>query len=166
MADGTKNEEPTAQSFASLDFVVEFYEVGLLMWDKCKNIGILPDGIALVKIPSESLSNLTAQLAAVEIKTRVSDNTITKTENAREAVKEISVHGDSKIVVCQYEDDVFKKCVPSANRKQVVHQALVTGLSWGVFVTAKVEELQGSIIQIVFVKFNDKQKEDYASILL
>ena len=143
MADGTKNEEPTSQSFASLDFVVEFYEVGLLRWDKCKNIGVSPDGIALVKIPSDSLSNLTAQLAAVEIKTRVSDNTITKAENAREAVKESSVHGDGKIVVCQYEDDVFKKCVPSANRKQVVHQALVTGLSWGVFVTAKVEELQG-----------------------
>ena len=31
---------------------------------------------------------------------------------------------------------------------------------------AKVEGLQGSIIQIVFVEFNDKQKEDYASILL
>jgi len=166
MAQGTKNEDPTAQKFASMDFVKNFYDVGLLKWDKAENVGVSPDGVAWVKIPGEAHTGLEKQLACVEIKTRVSANTIMKAENAREAVRESSVHGDGKVAVCKYDDVVFKKCVPSANRKQVIHQAVVAGMRWGVFITAKVEETQGSIVQILFVEFSDEQKRDYSEILL
>ena len=166
MAEGTKNEEPTAQNFASMDFVDSFYEVGLLKWDEAENVGVSPDGIALVKIPGDEHASLPKQLVSVEIKTRVNDNTIAKAEEARVAVKDNSVNGDGKFVVCEYDDDIFKKCVPSGNRKQVIHQGLVTGLPWGIFITAKVEEGQGSIVQIVFVHFTDEQKNKYSRILL
>ena len=166
MAQGTKNEDPTAQNFASMDFVEEFYEVGLLKWKEAQNIGVSPDGIAWVKIPGPANEDDEQQLVCVEIKTRVSDNTILKAESAREYAKEKSVDGDGKIVVCEYDDNIFKKCVPSANRKQVIHQAVVSGLSWGVFITAKLEEEQGSVVQTVFVKFANEAKIKYSDVLL
>ena len=123
-------------------------------------------GVALVNIPGSEHLNLEPQLTMVEIKTIVSETTILKAENAREAVQAESVEGDGKVVVCNYDDEIFKKYLPSTNRKQVIHQAVVGGMTWGVFITAKVEELQGSIIQIVFVQFTENDREQYAKILL
>ena len=137
----------------------------MLKYDKVVNIGVSPHGIADVKIPGEKHSELPVQTAIVEIKTRVSENTIMKAEKAVYAVKPHSIHGDGKLVACEYNDDIFKKCVPWANRKQVIHQALVTGFSWGVFITAKVEESQGSIVQTVFVHISDEQKIQYLKTL-
>lgn len=37
---------------------------------------------------------------------------------------------------------------------------------WGVFITAKVEEGQGSIVQILFVQFTEEEKKQYERILL
>ena len=54
-------------------------------------------------------------------------------------------------------DDTFNKCVPAENRHQVLHQAAITKLAVGVFVTAKVEEEQGSIVQIVIVRIQPVQ---------
>ena len=67
---------------------------------------------------------------------------------------------------CEYDHEIFKKCVPSQNRKQFIQQSTVTGLSWGVFITAKVEDGQGSIVQTVFVHFSDQQKDEYLKSLL
>ena len=89
-------------------------------------------------------------VACVEIKTRVKPLTITKAENTRRQF--------GRVVWCDFDDETFKKCVPSENRQQVLHQAAVTKLSVGVFVTAKVEENQGSIIQIVIVKITSQQR--------
>ena len=139
MAQRTKNEEATAQKFASMDFVENFYDVELLKWGKAENVGVSPDGIAWIKVPGEDHMGLEKQLYCAETKTRVSNNTISNAEKSRETIKEKSLHGDGKVAVCKYDDDVFKKCVPSVNRKQVIHQAVVAGMSWGVFITAKVE---------------------------
>lgn len=166
MAEGTKNEDPTAQKFAAMDFVLQFYEVGLLTWDEANYIAVSPDGIAWVKVPGDEHQDQEKQLAVVEIKTRTKPKTIAKAEKARDAVMAQSVSGDGRVVVCEYNDKVFKTCVPSSNRKQVIHQALVTGLTWGVFITAKVEEGQGSIVQIVFVHFSEDQKREYSRVLL
>ena len=70
------------------------------------------------------------------------------------------------LIRCDFGDPVFRKCVPSCNRKQVLHQATVTGLSWGVFITAKVEDGHGSIVQTVFIKITDEQKSLYPQRLL
>lgn len=50
---------------------------------------------------------------------------------------------------CAYGDDIFEKCVPSENRKQLLHQAIVLGTSHGVYITSKVEDGEGCIIQVV-----------------
>ena len=42
----------------------------------------------------------------------------------------------------------------------------MTGLDWGVFVTAKVEEDEGSIVQIVICHFDEAKKVEYAKRLL
>ena len=94
MASGTKNEDQTAQKFASMSFVVSFFEVGLLKWDQSENIGVSPDGVALVNIPGSEHLNLEPHVTMVEIKTRVSKTTILKTENAREAMQAESVEGE------------------------------------------------------------------------
>ena len=67
---------------------------------------------------------------------------------------------------CEFGDPVFRKCVPSCNRNQVLHQATVSGLTWGVFITAKVEDGHGSIIQTVFIKTTNEQQSLYLKRLL
>ncbi|KAG7362530.1 hypothetical protein IV203_025414 [Nitzschia inconspicua] len=53
-------------------------------------------------------------------------------------------------------------CVPAANRSQVLHQALVTGFQHGVFVVCKLEEGQGSIVQIVAIRISTEKRDEYA----
>ena len=86
----------------------------------------------------------------MEVKTRVKPLTIKRAEDARREC--------GRVVWCYFDDDTFKKCVPAANRQQVLHQAAVTKLSVGIFVTAKVEENQGSIVQIVIAKITPVQR--------
>lgn len=125
------------------------------------DIGVLPDAVAIVNIPSsDNSTDHGDQIVCVEIKTRVSENTIEGAEAARVWAKPHSIDGDGKVVVCEYNDRVFKECVPSRNRKQVMHQAVVAGRSWGVFITAKV------IVQIVFVHMSEESKDDYRKPLL
>ena len=57
-------------------------------------------------------------LACIEIKTRVAQTTIEAADVA------VSNHG--RIVRCQYDDEVFKECVPATtNRIEVIHQAAI-----------------------------------------
>ena len=63
--------------------------------------------------------NLT-EVLCVEIKTRVSYNTITDTEtNMRK-------HG--RVVHCSYGDHIFEECILAQNRAQVLLQAVATNL--------------------------------------
>ncbi|KAL7456269.1 hypothetical protein ACHAWC_008134 [Mediolabrus comicus] len=166
MAEGTKNEDPTFETFSNYEFVDAACEVGLLRKTDITgaNIGASPDGIAIVNIPGVE----GPQMVSVEIKTRVKETPIADAEEARSWAAEgkHSVDDGGKFVVCDYDDEKFKKCVPYANRKQVVHQAAVTGLSWGVFITSKVEENEGSIVQVVFVKMSQDVREEYMNTVL
>ena len=164
---GSTNEIPTAEKLANESWVLEFYEVGLLEWKEASFIGVSPDGIARINVPandadiesSNSDGDETAlHYASVEMKTRSSPNTIEKAQKAA------SDHG--KLVYCTYDDDKFKSCVPAENRKQLLHQALVTGLNYCVFVTSKVEYGEGSMVQIVVVKVRQQQKESHSQALL
>ena len=71
MAQGSANEVPTAEHFATFDWVLDFYNVGLLEWKEAPYIGVSPDGIARINIESEVFTESEPQLACVEIKTRV-----------------------------------------------------------------------------------------------
>ena len=154
MKQGSVNEIPTVDAVCMKPFVLEFYEVGLLQWKTAPYLGVSPDGVLKIIVPSED----DAMMACVEIKTRVSANTIDDAVTARENYGEI-VH-------CTYGDDIFNGCVPSNNAKQILHQALVTNFEYGVFVTAKVEEEEGSLVQIVVVRIPVELKLAHAEKLL
>ncbi|KAG7359369.1 hypothetical protein IV203_026319 [Nitzschia inconspicua] len=113
-------------------------------------IGVSPDAICRLVVEDAP----DPVLCCLEIKTRVSESTIAKAELARKK------HGS--FVNCYYGDAVFNDCVPAANRSQVLHQALVTGFQHGVFVVCKLEEGQGSIVQIVAIRISTEKRDEYA----
>ena len=86
-----------------------------------------------------------SEIGCVEIKTRVKATTIAKAEAAREEC--------GRVVWCNAEEGTFKKCFSKENRYQVLHQASVTRSLVGIFVTEKIEENRGSIVQIVNICF-------------
>lgn len=146
MKRGSLNEVPTVEQLETMEWVLEFYEVGLLESRETPILAVSPDGIARINVEGYEES----QIATVEIKTRQAIDTINHTSH----------------VTCVYDDDVFKECVPPENRKQVMHQAFVTGLEFAVFVTAKLEEEEGSIVQTVIVQVPNSAKCEYANILI
>ncbi|KAG7366646.1 hypothetical protein IV203_029316 [Nitzschia inconspicua] len=151
MASGTRNENPTLDRLrSSVKCMKGIFEVGLLRWNRNHAIGVSPDAICHLVVQD----NPDPVLCCLEIKTRVAESTIVKAELARKK------HGS--FVNCSYGDAVFNDCVPAANRYQVLHQALVTGFQHGVFVVCKLEEGQGSIVQIVVIKISTEQRDDYA----
>ena len=91
-----------------------------------------------MKIPEDDYCDLEPVIACVEIKTWVAYNTINDAEVAR------LEHGE--VIACAYNDAILKKCDRAKNRVQMIHQAWVTGLKWGVMVTAKVEEEEEYIV--------------------
>ncbi|KAG7338645.1 hypothetical protein IV203_020733 [Nitzschia inconspicua] len=151
MASGTCNENPTLDRLrSSVKCMKGIFEVGLLRWNRNHAIGVSPDAICRLVVKD----NPDPVLCCLEIKTRVAESTIVKAELARKK------HGS--FVNCSYGDAVFNDCVPAANRYQVLHQALVTGFQHGVFVVCKLEEGQGSIVQIVVIKISTEQRDEYA----
>ncbi|KAG7345429.1 hypothetical protein IV203_032960 [Nitzschia inconspicua] len=85
-------------------------------------------------------------------------STLNKWKTKRELARK--KHGS--FVNCYYGDAVFNDCVPAANQSQVLHQALVTGFQHGVFVVCKLEEGQGSIVQIVAIRISTEKRDEYA----
>ena len=157
MVTGTKNEDPTVDKLRNENFIVALYDIGLLGDKNNRYIGVSPDGIAILKLPYDINGDVVSrtQFACVEIKTRVADSTITI------ANKALAKH--DRFVRCNYGDIVFKDCVPHNNCIQVIHQACASKFNTGMFVTAKVEEEEGSIVQIVVVSFTDNDLETYKS---
>ena len=154
MAMGTENEEPTFEALKREDCVSHLYEVGLLQSIAHPVLGVSPDGIVIMRGPLP----YDGEIGCVEIKTRVKATTIAKAEAAREEC--------GRVVWCNAEDDTFKKCVPNENRYQVLHQASVTRSLVGMFVTAKIEENRGSIVQIVNIVFQATVRVEYVDNIL
>ena len=77
--------------------------------------------------PDPEIDSLTAQTqptiveAVVEMKTCLSDETTIRRTN--QMARKHGIH-----VQCNYNDEVFKNCVPSENWLQVIHQIYVTDL--------------------------------------
>ena len=153
MARGSSNEMPVALKFSLEEFVVDFHEVGLLQSQQFPYLGVSPDGVAII-----STANITNKVACVEIKTRVGEDSIGK------ANKAASDHG--RVVNCAHNDEVFKKCVPSEHRSQVLHQAWVCGLDVGVYVVSKVANNQGTLLQIVVATISQEVKTAHQSTLV
>ena len=149
---GSANEYAVAKKLESLHYITEFYDVGLMQCIKHPFLGVSPDGVAKIDI------NGVEYYACVEIKTRVAEGTI---DDAEEAVREYG----SK-VECIFGDAVFRKCVLASNRRQVLHQAYVTGLTVGIFVVSKVQDEKGQILQVVICKIPPAILDDHEKHLL
>lgn len=50
-------------------------------------------------------------------------------ENTINAAEEATSKYD-QLVYCTFDDETFKICVPASSRKQIMHQALVTGFNY------------------------------------
>ena len=87
MKAGTLNEEPTIEKLRHERFIMRIFECGLIV-DKANHcLGVSPDGIALLidedLEDDDAVSEIRSYLlACVEIKTRVSENTIDAAEAA------------------------------------------------------------------------------------
>ena len=89
----------------------------------------------------------------VEIKKSQSPTTIKQTHAAKDH------HGT--IVYCSYGSETFKDCIFSKNRKQLLHQAMVTGLTYGVYVSAILVDGESEICQLVIVRFSDEARDGH-----
>ena len=132
MKQGSLNEVPAMEQVESFEWVLELYEVGILQMRPHSMIAVSPDGIGKIKVTNE----VEFQTASFELKTRLSDQTTIAT--AEQMADEYGV-----LVECDWGDEVCNHCIPSGNRKQVIHQVVVTGLYYCVFVTSKVVEGEG-----------------------
>ena len=115
-------------------------------------LAVSPDAIAVGTISSPDGLFVEDDNVAMfmEIKTRQSPTTIEQTCTAKDC------HGI--IVYCSYRSDTFKDCVFSENRKELLHQAMVTGLTYGVYVSAILVDGESEICQLVIVRFSVVEK--------
>jgi hypothetical protein len=176
MKQGSLNEIPLAQQLERLDWLDCFFDCGIIEVRNSPEVAVSADGFSLITVQApvdptsasdsdSEVGSLTALTqpkiveAVVEMKTRLSDDTTIR--RATLVARKHGVH-----VQCKYNDEVFKDCVPSENRLQVMHQVYVTGLRWSVFVTSKVTDCEGSIVQTVVIHFDETEIDDYEQILL
>ena len=87
-----------------------------------KYFAVSPDGVVLLHIRN------TLQYACVEIKTRIAEDT--------QVQAFVAVMSYGRVVHCKYNDFRFKSCVPIDHRGQLLHQAMVTGLFYALYVVA------------------------------
>ena len=55
--------------------------------------------------------------------------------------------------------------MPAGNRNQLRHQVLVTGLDWCLFVTSKIVNEKGCIVQTVRIKFSEGDRDEYRDLI-
>lgn len=147
------DEEPLINELRRVDWITEVYDIGLVEWKKAPFIAVSPDGVA------EFCVDNTIHHACIEIKKRTD---WAEVEDAEDAATD---HGST--VHCKFGDDVFKECVPPNDRHQVLQQAIVTGLDYGIFVTSKQDSgEEESIVQIVVVKILESDKRDVSEFML
>ena len=131
MRPGTKNEDCVLQRLSHEKWISDVFEVGKLQskhgggW-----LAVSSDAIAVgsVSLPDGSFLEDDNVVMFVEVKTRQSPATIQQTWAAK------GHHGN--LVYCSYGSETFKDCVFSENRKHLLHQAMVMGLMYGVYVSA------------------------------
>ena len=119
MVIGSENEKPTVEAFKKLDFVESFYDIGLIRMKDKPYIGVSPDGVCCIKHSGVMV------WAIVEIKTHVKEKQVDDKKNAEEFGYYVS---------CDYDDSLFKSCVLSQHRKQLLQQCIVTGLKHAIYV--------------------------------
>jgi hypothetical protein len=98
----------------------------MLKYNKSSWIAVLPDAIIIsdTNSPDRLYQEEEKQVFFDEMNTKLTGNTIASSVDRWEK------HG--KLVYCFCGDDVFKDCVPSEIRSQLIHQSLVTNLTYGV----------------------------------
>ena len=78
MAEGTDNEVPTAEFFATSEECIHFFKVGLLQSLEEVFLAVSVDGIAIIKIPGAIYAVLGPVNATIEIKTQVGIDTVAR----------------------------------------------------------------------------------------
>ena len=113
MAEGTDNEVPTAEFFATSEECIHFFKVGLLQSPEEVFIVVSTDIIAICKILGAIYAALCPVNATVQIKTQVGINTIAR------AIASWEAHGP--IVSCEYGDVTFKSvCHPVIENSLII----------------------------------------------
>lgn len=148
MRQGTENEDFILQRLTKETWITDVFEVGMLQSKRGGGwLAVSPDAIAVgtVSSPDGFFQEDEEVVFFVEMKTRQVPETIQKARAAREK--------HDRLVYCKYDSNTFRECVFSENRKQLLHQAMVTGLKYGVYVTAVLVDGNSEICQIVIVEF-------------
>jgi hypothetical protein len=65
------------------------------------------------------------------------------------------------ILYCDYGNDLFKGCVSSDNRKQLLQQSLVTDLQYSLFIIIELLDGESQIVQRVIIRFSQSDKDDH-----
>jgi hypothetical protein len=155
MKQGSNNEAPLLERLGTQDWVHEVYEIGMLEVIGSPWLAVSPDAIIVATVNSPDgmfQEEETPQIMFVEMKTRLGSGTIEK------SMESFKTNGG--LVHCCYGDDEFKACVPSGNRSQLIHQSMVTGLDYGVFVTSVADGIEAELLQMAMIKFTaDDRKE-------
>ena len=93
------------------------------------------------------------------MKSRLCDDTTIAA--AERAVQLTSTH-----VQCVFGDSEFTTCVPRANRKQLMHEVFVSGVTWAVFIVSKIVNGVSSIIQTVIIEYPEDSIQQYADVIV
>jgi transposase-like protein len=143
MKRGTANESAVLAALKRKRFVKALYEGGMFAKRETPWLACSPDGICLLEIDGFNFGNedetyTEAVIATVEIKTSVTDSSLSKNLGCLSADP----------VVCHVGDDSFRKHVPEIHVGQILQQMLVLGVIHVVYVAAS----ETGIIYIVIAK--------------
>lgn len=136
MMRGTANEKFVVSGLSRMPFVKAVFDVGMMSMKNARYLAGSSDGIALVDLQTleelqleEERGNDTEGAfivsATIEFKTRVSAARLGE-----------SVAFSSALIRCEVGDDIFRKYVPKKHIAQVMHQIVVLGLRFAVYVAA------------------------------
>ena len=155
MQQGSMNEEPLLEKLEAEEWVHQVFEVGMLQRIEDPWLAVSPDAIivASVSSPDGLFQEDEEQIMFVEMKTRLAGSTISK------SIDSWRKHG--RLVYCNYGDECFNNVVPSSNRSQLIHQAMVTNLNYGVFVTSVADGEEAEMVQMVVIRFAGSDKQNH-----
>ena len=155
MKSGVLNEASVLKSVGRQDWCNNIFECGLFQSKEFPCLAVSPDGVAEINLSPRPMGtcgpDLPPVLAAVEIKTRLAPNMITKAFE-----KALT---DGPFFSCSVGDETWRNHIPDENKAQVLHQATVLGLDHVVFVTA----YEKALITSCVVKVSAENRQVYAA---
>lgn len=155
MMRGSANEGPVIAHLRTMAFVRDVYEVGMLELSQHQELACSPDGVALLDSNPSVSSHLEGDgdlevdgnrvwIAPVEVKTRVSPNTLGTS----------IVLTSAEALFCDLGDEVCHKYVATEHLAQVVQQVTVLGAQFAVYIMAS----ETGVLYTVVMRVSDAMK--------